>query len=211
MSSSCFIFDFDCTLTISHWYYFLENFNHWKQNYENIDENMENISNIISKFKYQNFKFELCKYILKNKFPNFLILLRKYFLGDIQRNENLKTFFDLIDKSSYDIFIVSRGYKYDIELFLYFFKFRHIKKVYARKLNNKYIQKNIYFKNLVLKGYNIIKYIDDDHSDHLEFKKLIKINKYNIDYVFYDLLEKEGTGINLNIIYKLLSNLIIYS
>lgn len=187
----CFVFDFDCTLTSSHYYFFIEHYNKWRIN-TGIDKGRD-ISYALRKFREEKVNYENCKIILEKINPNYLNIINECIMNF--RIQDLKCFLDFISKKGYDIFISSRGYVYDIGLFLYLFDIQNIEKIYGTKPYVAYFPKRYVLKKLYKKGYDFIFYIDDTHGEHYEFLKIIQNKSLDLEYYFYDKLKENGQGL----------------
>jgi len=204
------VFDFDCTLTTKHFYYFmndLESFNNnplWesielKNNYEVLRHNIENGDLSL---------------------PDKELLINEFFGG----NERLQSLISMIETLKSDgctVRIASRGYKSQIIAFMknlglsHLFADDHITGIEKDKsqLLNEYIQQLVY---------DHIFYIDDDSKEHnglLNFYEMGEnqdktqlFNKWvisEISYYFFTKLVKNENGLTKNNLYEI-TRFIIY-
>lgn len=221
ISKKCFILDFDCTITYSHWTIFLLNYEKWKNEFLLIDPNyinlnneqknltskkLEEISILINKVIASNDKAGIRENIalIEKELDNteMQLLLLTYIMGGVDRRNMICSFIKTLSKNGYYVAIASRGYTTNIRVFLNLMKIYDHITINAHNdctyKNNKpdsckYITKENYIISLYNQGYKVIRYIDDDSSEHNNLQKLIK-NINNIDYKYYG----SNIGLNLN-------------
>ena len=184
-----FIFDFDCTLTYTHFYYFIYD-----------------LETYCKKFKMtltdeiKNTQQEIIKYIREEYIPSSHTTTRftNFIFGTDTR---LKIIKDLLNKLNYkNVYIASRCVKRDICKCI---DLVGIKIPHENIFGHETPKLNV-LNHLISKG-NIF-YIDDDKKEHREFMldleptnkfPFVMSAKYNNCYVFMNSLMKEGNGITV--------------
>lgn len=203
----CFVFDFDCTITFTHWFHFIHNFDRYMAitNNNYLKGCYEDLKNLSDKINLGIKNTKLTSYEKQ--------LLINNIMGGYERIHILKTFLALLINNGYSLFIASRGCLKDI---VYLLEISNIdiklfKAINAQHFcNNKncrynYMSKEMFLYTLYNKGYNVIRYIDDDDTEHIKFKDIVDDNKYIIiDYVYYGndtiKLGKECQGLTINML-----------
>lgn len=126
MTKRCIIFDFDCTLTKTHFYYFTSEFNTYKRMYLD-DENINGKKFFFANNQLVNMSMNdiinLQQYISTNiwkikrtEVNNFILneeqkkLFINIIFGGSKRIEILKKYFDFFKNNNIDIHISTRGY-----------------------------------------------------------------------------------------------------
>ncbi|ARF10018.1 protein kinase [Indivirus ILV1] len=186
LKKKCIVFDFDCTLTSKHLY-------------KSLRENT-NMHDLILKLKpNQN----------NEKYKNDIIEYVNDIFGGIERIAKLKSLFSNLKDANIDLYISSRGVVAEIasallavDLYSYFQKIYGITETNGGQNKTKLIY-GLYDK------YNEIIYIDDNHSEHNDFKnslgkpenkssneKTIVYEFDNMKYIFIQSLTYENGGIN---------------
>lgn len=207
---SIFIFDFDCTLTYSHWFYFIRDFNGWKSKFleelpyyygcpEDAEEKRNNtlqiLSQKISQFITTNNNLNKEQYISKAKSflsKEELQLLLHYIMGGKARLLMICSLIETLIKNGYEIAIASRGFYNDILFLLAILdSTNNIKMINANHdctydanqilRNSKYISKEAFIKSLLDSGYKKVRYIDDDPTEHKNLLHEVE----NKDYKYY--------------------------
>jgi len=221
LPKKCFILDFDCTITYSHWAIYLLNYNKWYDEFLLNDPNyiklsneqkittfkkLGKISSIINKVIATNDKLGYRENILllEKKIDNTetQLLLLTYIMGGIERRNMICSFLKTLIKNGFNVVIASRGYTINIRMFLNFMKIYDNITINAHNVctykNNKpdvckYITKDNYIISLLTYGYKIIRYVDDDSSEHNNLQKVLR-KMSDIDYKYYG----SNIGLNLN-------------
>ena len=211
---NCLIFDFDCTLTYTHWFYFVNDFNYWLQNFGfknfKIDEKEIYILKNCSKFFLEcRKKNPIYNTIINEKnFKKYKKCVLKYIFGGKKRLDMIIKLFKTINDKNYDIYVISYSYMYDIYLMFHIFDIGKIKKVIAKSRYSEMETKDYYLKEIYFSGVKKIIYVDDSEHDYDNFiknldekdKNLVKNDKDFTNFIFIKLI-KEDNGIN-NTIYK---------
>jgi hypothetical protein len=182
-----FIFDFDCTLTYTHFYYFVHDLETYCKKFK-----------IVLTDEIKNTQQEIIKYIKGEYIPS--IYTTTHFIdlifGGDKRLQMIKNFLNVLGLDN--VFIASRGIKNDIakcvDLIGIKIPHAHIFDYQTPKIN---------VLNYLISQRNIF-YIDDDKKEHGEFMLDLKptnrfpfvlSEKNSHCYVFMNSLMKEGNGI----------------
>lgn len=188
----CFIFDFDCTITYSHYYYYRNNIEYYKKKWANVLK-MFNID--------ANALFNLSR---ENIWSPFKVDIINLFFGGEQRLNYIRAFFDAIRNNGYDIYISSRGnYAEILELLIFLDLDRYIKDINAairtrESLRYKNMSKIMFVDCILQEKYDKIIYVDDNNDEHLTIIRNPYINTNN--YKFYGEnvgLHKDGNGLSI--------------
>ena len=215
----CFVFDFDCTITSSHWFLFLESFSEWIKVHPQY--NSEEIKNLYTKLINMRTEFKRNPNILTSLTEKETRIIIIIFMNGNDRFKMIKTFLNELKQNKYDLFIASRNYKENIELFLNIVKMTDVfQDINAQNCGNNrtnctYISKDNYILDLYKnKYYGIIRYADDDPTEHELLITKIKQDKISVDYKYYGALncdkclniglEKNKLGLSLNSINAIL-------
>ena len=192
MTNIDYIFDFDCTITYRNFYYLWNRPLIFKKLYPNILNSY--INDISNKFNNNN----IIKY--DENFNNLIF-------GSNNRLRCLYNFFDYLSKKG-NLIISSSGNKdkiYDCLLLNNLGKYFKKHNIYGIETNKTELIMSKF------KQGNKVFYIDDNHKEHsdlLRYIKLLyvddnfKVYGYNScipNYIFCHLLDKDGNGINQNI------------
>lgn len=219
----CFIFDFDCTITFNHWFHFTNSFEHWvKLTGKNMDLSMDipklrTIRGKINMIMQQSIEYyendpnlidEWIKTI--NLSDEHIQILKKYFIGSLEREKALIMFFQILQNNNYELYISSKGYYIYIQILLRLLGLKHFFKdenIYGRQKcsvkNNRIICEEENPKDKILvnlfKIYDIVRYVDDDAVDH---QNLISkhINDIISDYKYYGFVPNSNYSLNINLI-----------
>jgi hypothetical protein len=182
---NCIVFDFDCTLTRKHAYYY---YNDPKKFSEIYSEDPPNLTNNIDQ-------------------------TLDYFFG-ISRLQNLRNFLEKISAVAH-IYVASRGYYNNIKYLLdishldQYFKFIHC--INSRYYKNKKTSNKKEFIKLLLEEYQNVYYLDDDQEEH---QRLVQQHNWNLikdtleyfcylvppnnhHYYFFKKIIKNGYGIGI--------------
>jgi len=212
-----FVFDFDCTLTYSHWYSFIHNYDNWTTQFlpqnpsqkpkpeQTIVNNLRKVSTYLLKFiahnsraSAQTLKSKIAR--LRNT-PIYGAVLT-YIMGGTQRRNVINTFIETLVKNGHEVAIASRGYQKDIVVFLALMRIKGISKINAQHdcvyennvpIARKYTNKEDLIKNLLMSQskYTTVCYIDDDPTEHN--KLLTMLNEKELTrYKYYG--AKEGSN-----------------
>lgn len=169
-----FVFDFDCTITKTHLFYFLNNKEQFKKLYGEIDE--DKYTKILNYFNRDITITEV----------DVIEYFKETIFGDRERRNKLKIMLFLLGTEN--IYIASRGIKEQIikaltlaELMI-FFDTEHItggEKPKQHILNDLIKTKNVF-------------YTDDDLHEHLQFVRVKHINTNSVvgDKIFYYVLNE---------------------
>ncbi len=176
--SASFIFDFDCTLTVRHLYYFLNNLSIFKELYSkllnDIDINDVNIEQLHAFAKY-HLKLDTVSSSLDLTTGKELFI--KIIFGSQDRIEILRKMFTDIGKDN--LYIASRGIKEQIIKTLDFVGLDGLIK--SENITGGNINKTIILKEHIIKE-NVF-YADDDNEEHnnfvQEFSDNLMISHYN--------------------------------
>lgn len=188
----CFVFDFDCTFTYSHFYYLL--FERDSIKYR------ERFGNVLKQFGYENYSDSELKRIANTK--SFQSDTYEKFVNIIYGGQNrlkiLVFFLNFLKKMGYDLYISSHGACGAILENLKAVNLHHFfKTINARGTGDCWKgTKDVFVENLVKEGYHTIVYVDDDNS--YDSKIRLKIPS-NVRYNFYGQnigLRKEGNGLD---------------
>lgn len=211
MGKKCFVFDFDCTLTYTHWFYFLHDFDKYLKKYgiqPYLSEYLANLHNKGNKSNKGNNK--LTSYEKQ--------VLLSVIMGGKKRIDMLNTFLKILIRNGYSLFIASRGYLDDI---LYLLKLSGIKAnmfkyINARSYENEVMSKDAFLCVLYRRGYTKIRYVDDTDTEHEKFItsgycpiSAPSLGGMKIDYVYYGSnigLQKESLGLTLKMMKIILEN-----
>lgn len=204
-----FVFDFDCTLTYSHWFYFIHRFDHWAETFlknfpyfkklshndqETKKSELKTLSKKILNFVATNNKLDMNQYT--DKAVNYLQdkekeLLYTNIMGGKNRLEKIVLFIQTLIDNRYDIAIASRGYFDDIRFFLAIINVHNIQIINAQHDCNydaekipkdcKYMDKEEFVKYAFNTKYNEVRYADDDPKEHKNLLPEIG----NKDYKYY--------------------------
>lgn len=197
IKNKCFVFDFDCTLTYSHWYYFIESFSTWltfpkhdpigNKLSEQQKNTLRQLSNNIAQWKIEfaknttNTKITEKVNTLSENDKNLIIT---YIMGGQERLTLIKTVLERF-KTKFTLFIASRNYKINIKILLCILELNNLFKAINAKQKEQSITKDLYIMLLISQGYTEINYIDDDQEEH--FKLIPKLASKNIIYRFFGL------------------------
>jgi hypothetical protein len=207
---TAYVFDFDCTLTARHFYYYIHNFNAFERMYgaglTTDKETQKRINEFYVGYFKNNEELDQVKDVKYR--TNFLNLI----FGRKERLEEIINMFDRIGREN--LYIASRGDKSQIlKLLRYTFGIDDLSAFIKDEnvfggVNKTEILKNIF------KDKNIF-YVDDDHEEHNYFVRDLssafeKITGYGVDkyidkktnkiYTFYnDLTKNKEGGIPINI------------
>ena len=200
MEKKCVVFDFDCTITYTHYYQFLFGYTDWVIKHANrkFDEripDLREISNAIRDYRLP--ELEPLKNILEQINPDYEELLIKYIMGSRERLNEINRMMETFHDKGYDIFIASRGYSYLIGLLVNLFEIPYIKQIYGMPMDKSipYISKEYRLEELFLNGYTKILYTDDDPAEGSAFIRIIKQKNYELDYQFMP-LSRDGKGLS---------------
>lgn len=188
MSKKCFVFDFDCTITFTHWFYFVHDFDKYKTLY-----NVPSCLGKLSKLVKENRKLTLYE----------KSILIKYIMGGYERINMLKSFLAILIRDGYSLFIASRGYVEDILYLLKLSGLNVFRYINAHSSEHKNISKDKFLFNLYQRGYTKIRYVDDNNEEHN------KLNLENVDYFYYGSnvnLQKENLGLTSNMLNTILKH-----
>lgn len=164
---NCIVFDFDCTLTYSNYFYLLNGYNKYKEKWGNVlvehgitEEELPNITTNWSSNRER---------------------LTKLIFGGQQRLDDIINFFHILKTNNFDIYISSRGNCDHIHNALTFFGLNtYISYVNANYNVNRCVVEN---KDVFIEGlkdkYDKIYYVDDVSDEHhsIMFKNKLG-NKY---------------------------------
>jgi hypothetical protein len=207
-----FIFDFDCTITYTHWFYYLHSFDEWKikylyanPQYKKVNESQK--ATVINKLKDTSNKIVnllLSDYANNDLSPNTIAQLNKltstehysiilnYIMGGVIRKNAICSLIKTLTNNGYEVVIASRGLYIDIKALLLLLRFDGIKEINAKKncksrdpSSCNYISKPDYIKTLYNQGYTTIRYVDDTIEEHKELIKNFDKKVFNPDYKFY--------------------------
>lgn len=201
----CIVFDFDCTLTYTHYYYYINDLEKYKTDwFTKLDkEYTKNINDIILKDMQNNFNWN--KY--KDNLTNILF-------GGEERLDNIINFLTLLKENGYDIYISSRGICNDIYKVLEFYDIKkYVQEVNANDNTNvcPQMHKAMYIMHLK-KKYGVIYYVDDDESDNYS---ILKNNIHaDITYKYFGKnigLIKNGNGLTETMIKQISSDIKLIS
>ena len=198
------IFDFDCTLTMRHYYHFLRNQNLWKDMYRGYEYNSVTASVILG---LGTIPEQSKEYIVDAIW------------GGHDRVENIRELLKYLKTMGYDLAVSSRGKKYEIATALniidckkYFSVIQGSDGVLSQDGVSQYSRKTDFIKRYVFKNYDKVIYIDDDSDEHKEVTKFLVtyrqgiifenndqyeiIRNGDLEYVFIKSLDKNiGGGI----------------
>jgi 2-hydroxy-3-keto-5-methylthiopentenyl-1-phosphate phosphatase len=179
--------DFDCTITYSHFYYFLNDIpsflskEHWK-----LDGNIDYIklSQSLNRYIHNNIEIPIDE----------KITIQQILLGNDIRYKSLIDFLNFLKENNIPIYISSRGICHQIEKFLilfnlqeYFVNIINANQPSGPKYTCYTTTKDIFIKELLDNKYDKIIYIDDkndEYNDIVEFDRLNNSN-YNSNIKFY--------------------------
>lgn len=200
MENSCIIFDFDCTITSRHLYYFLNDSAKFIEIYKGIDsEKLHITASYINSLQWQN-GIALDYATLANTVLDIDKNDAEYFceiiFGGDERLELLKNFFKTCQEKNIEMHISSRGNLRNIILalkisgLLKYFNSIHCtidKKIYYRdgKTENFNFSKDTLIFEMLKNSYDILFYIDDTNTEHERLKKYLDILDENPEYDFY--------------------------
>jgi predicted HAD superfamily phosphohydrolase YqeG len=180
-NKKCVVFDFDCTITTKHWYWFTTDLSTFVQKFGDISDQFNCREKILECLKTK------ITYTLSFGERNWIMMS---FLGGYDRMAYLKDMFKTLTTNGCTLYILSRGNKSHIDTFLnitglnlYFSS----ENVYGHEM-----RKDLFLKKLINK-YEKVTYIDDDDTEHLAFLRstCVEENKYT-----YIKLPHEGSGID---------------
>jgi len=198
-TNTVYVFDFDCTLTIKHFYYFVSDYDIFKNAYS-----ITSTNTIYDKIRDYYLKDTIADETDKETYITPFINL---FFDGQERLNKIKKMFERIGKEN--LYIATRGIKSNVVKILRLIDVGdlihedHINPL----INGKEVDKDILLEDL-FKTKNIF-YADDNHEEHIKF-----INKNNPTivretenttvyrgrngntYTFYKSLMKEGGGIS---------------
>jgi hypothetical protein len=184
-----FVFDFDCTLTYTHFYYFTNDLDTYCKKFK-----------VEQTDKIKNLQVSIIKYLKEDTKIN-LYLLEQFIELIFGGNDRLKMIKQFLCKLNLNnVYIASRGNKNDICKCI---DLCGIKISHNNIFGNETPKVNV-INNLINKG-NVF-YVDDDRFEHIEFiRNLLIIDKFpmtiaqknNNNYVFMNSLMKEGSGLTL--------------
>ena len=109
----CVVFDFDCTLTKTQFYYFVSEFNRYKEMYlsqssnQSINKQLINLQKAINQNIWNKKRTEIIDFELNSAQKELFI---NQIFGSATRVEYLKKYFDEFIKNGIDIHISTRGY-----------------------------------------------------------------------------------------------------
>ena len=180
-NKKCVVFDFDCTITTKHWYWFTTDLSTFVQKFGNISDQFNCREKILECLKTK------ITYTLSFGERNWIMMT---FLGGYDRIAYLKDMFKTLTTNGCTLYILSRGNKSHIDTFLnitglnlYFSS----ENVYGHEM-----RKDLFLKKLINK-YEKVTYIDDDNTEHLAFLKSTHIEENKYTYIK---LPHEGSGID---------------
>lgn len=221
MPNNIVIFDFDCTITSRHWYYFLHMSTDHGRNpdmdakspaYDPFMVKLYNDINII--INNDSSTHPVLDYGITEK-------LIEIFFGGRKRYAELCLMLKYIKRYNNEIVILSNGYSNDIHILLnlvgireYFNRIVGIADKYNRENRfSKTHYLNVYHDNLKDTA-NYVFYVDDDPALHniyihtllrnntphiiLAHKNFVLFFAKKLRYIFYHGLKKEGTGMSIN-------------
>ena len=184
-----FIFDFDCTLTYTHFYYFTHDLNTYCKKFKiRLDNEIKILQKDIINYLKENIYIPL----------NSLVYFTELIFGGTERLRLIKKFLNKLNLKN--VYIASRGNKNDICKCI---DLLGIKIPHDNIFGNETPKVNV-INNLINVG-NVF-YVDDDRQEHMEFIKDFETNsrlpftsciKNNNHYVFMNSLMKEGSGLTL--------------
>lgn len=187
MSKKCFVFDFDCTLTYTHLFYFIHDFDRYLKMY-NIPSSLRKLSNKVRRHNNKLTSYEKLTII-------------NIIMGGYERLDTIKAFLITLICNGYSLFIASRGYLTDI---LYLLELSGIDANIFNYINASFpaiTRKDMFLHILYQHGYTKIRYIDDTDTEHKKFT----MSKQNpiLDYFYYGSnigLQKESLGLTTKMI-----------
>lgn len=208
----CIVFDFDCTLTYTHYFYFLNMFDQYVKNswYEDITKNKK----LITTDELDKIAFDVKKnggntkgeYLITKTDKSTLINI---FFGGITRFERLMKMFEtLYDELEYDIYISSRGQCENILSLVYAVGIaKYIVEIDAHtETGNKKCKENggkvEYISGILSQKYYNIMYVDDDNTEYMEIKHDTRSRHSDIKYYGYDEINLKNNhfGLDINMI-----------
>jgi len=223
MYGKCIVFDFDCTLTTRHWYYFLNDLNKFLEMYKN-----DPVIKGYQKDQLTMFR----ENILNNNTFDIAILINLFF-GGYERIGKLTNLFSALKRYNYDMYISSRGISSQVSNALYksglYNYFTMIHTVLDGNLlfiqtgvTEKYLApKNQFIYNKLFMEYNYRKliYLDDTNDENLQLLYMLQgvkqsTNEYEYvmfsdrEYYYVNGMMKDGSGImdrEIGIIYNIMN------
>jgi len=196
-NTKCVVFDFDCTITTKHWYWFTTDLETYVQKFGAISDELNYREKILNVLKTK------ITYMLSLNERNWII---STFLGGSERMTYLKDLFKTLVNEKNTLYILSRGNKSHIDTFLNITGLN----IYFPTSNvfGCEMKKDLFLKKLINK-HERVTYIDDDNSEHLAFLRVVPlvntfceesdIHTYTYNetktYVYIK-LNHEGTGMD---------------
>lgn len=208
----CVVFDFDCTLTYTHYFYFLNMFQQYASSrnpwYVDITKNknlitMDELDKLALDIE-ENGNDSKGKYLVEKIDKNTLINI--FFGGETRFQRLVKMFDTLYNELEYDIYISSRGQCENILSLIHAVGIaKYIVEIDANAetddIKCKYNGgKTEYILGVLSQKYYNIMYIDDDNTEYLEINYDIRSGKSNIKYYGFDEinLKKNNFGLDLH-------------
>ena len=209
------IFDFDCTITSRHWYYFMREPKSAARNpdltYHTYMQKLYNDCLQITNNRQDDRNYS------DNELKDELI---KNFFGCSERYEKLVQMLHYIQSNNNEIVILSNGYSNDIHFLLRYIGidmyFNHVIGIRDQNIEG-YTKVNylIYYHKQLENTANYVFYVDDDPSEHsiymthlreynnnpridIEHKTFVLFFNDRCRYIFYNGLKHEGTGMSIN-------------
>jgi len=198
------VFDFDCTLTTKHYFYYMNNINHFEKFWGN---NLGVLSPLVNKYK------ELKEYILtehkedENKENNEL-LINEFFGGNI-RFKFIRNGLRTLREDGCKVIIASRGYKDQIIALL---RCVGLEDAFTDVYGNEREKDELLFENITSGIFTQVFYADDDNSEHTKLLNKFRVNPASanssplfdrwvlgdVEYNFFKkLVKNNNTGITL--------------
>lgn len=207
MYGNIYVFDFDCTLTLRHFSYLVNNNQQFLSMYPEINYKISTYPKYAENF----YKMVDILYNINgnpNTVPDDIkTMIIDVIFGDMNRFNKLKNFIAKL-KQENTIIISSRGIVEQINYLLEIIKFNNFDMVYG----NKYHKTSVlsYYLNNMLNTYNYLFYVDDNSEEHFEFIKTNKLCPPHIydnflmyalpnkceRYIFYNRLTLNCNGLN---------------
>lgn len=183
----CFIFDFDCTLTISHFYYFVYDIDSYCINWRSVadkfnieQKNIRALSAIWCEACIPTSTLSQPHNRLRALLMENQDLLLNLIFGGKHRLSLIKLFLQSLIDAEYDLYISSRGMTEDIikimdlfDLSKYFKEINANVRTHTHARAGTNVGKVDFILGLAKNGYEEISYVDDCNHEHTKLSKLI--------------------------------------
>ena len=208
ITKRCVVFDFDCTLTYSNFFYLVHD--------PDINKYKQKFGHVLQQFGYQNMSEGELRSIVNLNVLNTPDKMRKFIniiFGGEKRFAQLKFFLNYLKRMGYDLYVSSLGQCSSITACLRYVGLEDLfTSINARGEGSCWKgTKDVYLEYLLNSGCKIIEYIDDDDTSHQIFMTKDRQNnllaKHGANYSFDGAnigLQREGQGLTRDMMSKIL-------